>query len=72
MAKTALQTLAGQTVVFIKTDAGFRPQPVVIGQTDETWAEIQTGLVGGQRYVSLGAFTLKAELSRDQFGDEHD
>jgi cobalt-zinc-cadmium efflux system membrane fusion protein len=33
--------------------------------------EIRSGLAPGERYVSQGGFTLKAELSREQFGDGH-
>ena len=67
----ALQTLAEQTVVFVETDAGFQPRSVTTGGADDNQVEIRAGLAPGERYVSRGGFTLKAELSREQFGQGH-
>ena len=67
----ALQTIADQTVLFIETDRGFQPRAVTTGRADEGHVEIRSGLEPGERYVSRGGFTLKAELSREQFGDGH-
>jgi cobalt-zinc-cadmium efflux system membrane fusion protein len=69
--KSALQTLDGQTIVFIQENESFSPHPVEIGRVSETWAEILAGLVPGQKYVSKGGFVLKAELLKGAFGDEH-
>lgn len=66
--KTALQTFEGQTVVFVKTDEGFRPKNVSIGRTNTEFAEIITGLRPGQEYVAKGGFTIKAELGKSSFG----
>jgi cobalt-zinc-cadmium efflux system membrane fusion protein len=69
--KTALQTVEDETVVFIKTAEGFTPQPVKLGRTNTVNVEIVSGLKPGQTYVSKGAFTLKAQLSKGAFGDGH-
>lgn len=69
--KTALQTVDGDTVVFVKSAEGFKPQPVKLGRTNTTRVEIVSGLMAGQIYVSKGAFTLKAQLSKGAFGDGH-
>ena len=69
--KSALQTVGGQTVVFVETDGGFEPQPVSIGRTNRIHVEIVAGLQPGQGYVTEGAFTLKAQLSKGAFGDGH-
>ena len=69
--KSALQTMEGRTVVFVQTQESFRPQPVQIGRTNDTWAEVLSGLTPGQKYVSKGGFVLKAELLKGAFGDEH-
>lgn len=69
--KTALQTVEDETVVFIKTAEGFAPQPVKLGRTNTVNVEIVSGLKPGQTYVSKGAFTLKAQLSKGAFGDGH-
>ncbi|VAX22508.1 Cobalt/zinc/cadmium efflux RND transporter, membrane fusion protein, CzcB family [hydrothermal vent metagenome] len=69
--KTALQTFEDRDVIFVKTDEGFEPKPVTIGRTNRAYVEIISGLSAGQKYVSKGAFTLKAELSKGAFGSGH-
>jgi membrane fusion protein, heavy metal efflux system len=69
--KTALQTVDASPAVFVETPDGFAPQAVQIGRTNLTHVEILAGLRPGQRYVARGAFTLKAQLSKGDFGDGH-
>jgi len=69
--KTALQSFEERTVVFIRTEEGFIPQPVTTGKESAEKVEILSGLEAGQTYVSQGAFTLKAQLSKGAFGDGH-
>ncbi len=66
--KTALQTVDEKTVVFVQGEEGFTLQPVVIGRDNGTQVEILDGLQVGDRYVSKGAFTLKAQLSKNALG----
>ena len=69
--KTVLQTIDERPVVFVETAAGFQPQPVTLGRSNDTHVEVTAGLTPGQRYVTNGAFTLKAQLAKSTFGDEH-
>ncbi len=69
--KTALQMVEKRLCVFVQTDEGFEPLPVVVGETNITQAEIVKGLEPGMRYVTQGAFTLKAQLEKGAFGDGH-
>ena len=69
--KTALQTVEGNTVVFVKTKDGFEPRPIEIGRQNTVNLEVLSGLKAGDTYVSKGAFTLKAQLSKGAFGDGH-
>ncbi|MBW2043155.1 MAG: efflux RND transporter periplasmic adaptor subunit [Deltaproteobacteria bacterium] len=69
--KSSLQIVEGKTCVFIKDEDGFEPRPVEVGRTNETHVEIVSGLAVGQRYVTKGAFTLKAQLSKSSFGEGH-
>jgi len=71
VAKSALQNVEGKTVVFVKTAEGFEPQPVEVGRQNTVNVEILAGLKQGDIYVSEGAFTLKAQLSKGAFGDGH-
>ena len=69
--KVALQMVEDRLSVFIKTDEGFEPKPVMLGRSTEIYAEVTKGLQPGQQYVTKGAFTLKAELGKGAFGDGH-
>ena len=68
---SALQTFEGKTVIFVQTDEGFEPRPVELGRQNGNTVEILSGLAPEQTYVSQGAFTLKAQLSKGAFGDGH-
>ncbi len=68
---TALQTIDDKTCVFVETSKGFEPRFIEIGRRNDTHVEVLSGLEPGQRYVTRGGFTIKAELSKGAFGDEH-
>ncbi len=68
---TALQMMEGKNIVFVETEDGFVPRPVTLGRADRQRFEILSGLVPGERYVSKGGFTLKAELGKESLGDGH-
>lgn len=57
--------------VFVPVEGGFAPRPVKAGRTSAGLTEILDGLEQGERFVSAGAFTLKAQLEKDAFGDGH-
>lgn len=69
--KSALQTMDGQTVVFVEEGEDFRAQPVQVGRANDTSVEVLSGLLRGQKYASRGGFVFKAELLKGVFGDEH-
>ncbi|MGR3177735.1 MAG: efflux RND transporter periplasmic adaptor subunit, partial [Candidatus Anammoxibacter sp.] len=69
--KSAIETMEGESVIFIETEDGFKSQSVVVGRTNETHVEIISGLRQGQRYVYKNGFTLKAELMKSEFGEGH-
>ena len=69
---SALQTMDGQTVVFVQHDDGdFEPQSVQTGRRDFKQVEIIQGLKVGQSYVSQNAFSLKAQMQKGEFGEGH-
>lgn len=70
--KTALETIEGKTVVFVKDDAGLEPREVKIGRTNHINVEILDGIKAGEVFVSKGGFTLKAELQKSEFADDDD
>jgi cobalt-zinc-cadmium efflux system membrane fusion protein len=69
--ETALQSVEERPTVFVETPEGFIPQPVTLGRRNAAAIEVTSGLVPGQRYVTRGAFTLKAQLAKGSFGDGH-
>ena len=69
--RSSLQKFEGSTVIFVSTTDGFVPTPVRIGRVDQTSVEILSGLAVGQKYVSKGGFTLKAELEKSSLSGGH-
>lgn len=66
----AVQTVGGRTVVFVRTDRGFRIQPVVVGRRANGEAAIESGLKAGQVVAAKNAFLLKAQLEKGAGDDE--
>ena len=60
--RDAVQTIDGETFLFVPTDHGFEARPVVTGRSSPATIEIVSGLEQGWEYVSMGAFELKAIL----------
>lgn len=58
----AVQTVEGRTVVFVRTDDGFRAVPVLTGRESGDRIEIVQGLTGSERVAGRNAFLLKAQL----------
>ncbi|MFT4054060.1 MAG: efflux RND transporter periplasmic adaptor subunit [Novosphingobium sp.] len=67
---TAVQTLEGRTVVFVRTQAGFKATPVQLGDTAGDTVLIRSGLSGRERIATTGSFTLKAELGKSEAAHE--
>ena len=67
----AVQEVEGQTVVWVPgiRPGEFRIRPVQVGAAvDSSRVMILSGLEPGERVVLAGAFTLKSELSKGEFG----
>lgn len=70
--KSAIQSVDGQSVIFVRTDDGFRLQQVTLGAEGEQRVVVRNGLAAGDEYASNGTFTLKAELAKGSFEAGHD
>ncbi len=66
--KSAVQRMGEKSVVFLDTTEGFKPAPVSLGRSNELLIEIVSGLAAGQRYVTHGAFELKAKIVTSGLG----
>lgn len=62
VSRDAVQTIEGRDVVFVEHEDGLEMAPVTTGRADRTNVEIVAGLAPGTRYVSGGAFQLKATV----------
>ncbi|WP_156420539.1 efflux RND transporter periplasmic adaptor subunit, partial [Sphingopyxis sp. HXXIV] len=65
ISESALQTVEGRTVVFIRTAEGFRAAPVAVTSRGGGQATV-TGLSGREQVAGKGSFTLKAELGKGE------
>lgn len=68
---SAIQVMDKQPVVFVVDKDGYAKRPVTLGTSSETQSAVVSGLKVGERYVSTGAFVLKAELNKGSGGHEH-
>ena len=61
--KKAVQFLEDRNVVFVvKAPNKYIPVDVVVGENDDNHIQILSGLNEGMKYVSTGAFELKAKI----------
>jgi cobalt-zinc-cadmium efflux system membrane fusion protein len=64
--ETALQTIDGEPVIFVRTDEGFEKRPVKLGRRDGKIVEILSGLSEGERIAITNSFILKSELGKNE------
>jgi membrane fusion protein, heavy metal efflux system len=63
----AIQTMEGQTIVFVRDSLGrFQRRPIVIGSTVGGLAEIVSGADEDDEIATAGAFLIKSELLQPQ------
>ncbi len=67
----SIQHLEDRDVVFIQQGDVFEAATVELGEQDDHFVEIRSGLKPGQRYVSANSFFLKAELGKNGASHEH-
>ncbi|MBC9031405.1 efflux RND transporter periplasmic adaptor subunit [Sphingomonas sp. JC676] len=67
---TAVQTVQARTVVFVRTDSGFRAVPVTLGRQDGAMVVVTSGLTGRERIAATNSFTLKSALGAAEAGHE--
>lgn len=67
----ALQTLEGNSVVFVQAEQGFEPRVVRLGRADTQFTEVLEGLAAGETYVARNSFVLKSELGKEEAEHGH-
>ena len=68
---SALQSLEGKTVVFVRSGETFEPREVELGERDADWAEVRFGLLAGDTYAAKNSFVIKAEIGKGSAVHEH-
>lgn len=68
---SSIQRMSEQDVVFVQQGDYFEATPVILGQKDNQWVEVLSGIDPGERYVSKNSFFMKAELGKDGASHDH-
>ena len=68
---SALQTLEGKTVVFVREGDMFSPREVELGGRDADWVEVTFGVLAGDVYAARNSFVIKAEIGKAGASHEH-
>jgi cobalt-zinc-cadmium efflux system membrane fusion protein len=58
---SAIQTVGGEPVIFVRAPEGFDKRTVVLGRRDARLAEVVSGLRAGEQVAVANTFALKAE-----------
>lgn len=69
--REAIQNLDGKPSVFVLHDGKYDAVQVALGQQDQQFVEVLSGLKAGQEYVQKNSFLLKAELGKAETEHEH-
>ena len=68
---SALQSMDGETGVFLKEDDHYQFQHVSVGRSDGRFAEVLGGLVAGNEYVSGNSYLIKADIEKSSAEHDH-
>jgi len=69
--KSAVQSVDGQSAVFVRTPEGFEPRKIVTGREDSKSLEVISGLSPGDRIATANTFVLKADLGKSAAEHQH-
>jgi cobalt-zinc-cadmium efflux system membrane fusion protein len=67
----ALQNLENNSVVFERNGNHFTAREVKVGEKDENWIEILSGLEKSSQYVSENSFLIKADILKSGASHDH-
>jgi len=62
----AVQNIDGRDVLFVRTKAGFRAQPVLVGNRSRGMAQIVSGVQPGTPVATRNAFLVKADMIKSE------
>lgn len=67
---SAVQTVEGKTVVFVRVKDGFQAVPVALGDKAGTNVIVRSGLKGSEQIAISNSFALKAEIGKGEAAHE--
>jgi cobalt-zinc-cadmium efflux system membrane fusion protein len=67
----ALQNMENNTVVFKRDGNNFTVRAIEVGEKDDQWVEVVSGLEAGAEYVSENSFLLKADILKSGASHDH-
>jgi cobalt-zinc-cadmium efflux system membrane fusion protein len=62
----AVQNIDGRDILFVRTKAGFRAQPVLLGSRSRGMAQIVSGVQPGTPVATRNAFLVKADMIKSE------
>jgi len=68
---SALQTIDGKSILFVRTKKGFEKRAVVLGKRDHEAVEVVSGLTPGEAFAATNTFLLKAEFGKAEAEHSH-
>lgn len=69
--KSSVQSIDGQSAVFVRTPNGFEPRRIVTGREDSRSFEVTSGLSVGDKIATANTFVLKADLGKNALEHQH-
>jgi cobalt-zinc-cadmium efflux system membrane fusion protein len=69
--ETAIQSVEGRDVVFVRQADGFEVRRIGTGRRGGGLVEVTSGLAAGEWFVADGSFIFKAELGKSEAAHEH-
>lgn len=69
--RSGLQGFRDSTVVFAQVGDTYEVRMLELGRQDETWVEVLSGLVPGERYVIANSYLIKADIEKSGASHEH-
>ncbi len=71
MPRSAVQQVGSRTVAFVvRGPRRFEAHELTIGEASNDYIQVKTGLAADDQVVTLGSYTLKSELLREQLSSE--
>lgn len=69
--KSAIQSMGEQQGVFVQQGDQYKFTPLQLGRSDDTYAEVLSGLKAEQSYVSKNSYLIKADIEKSEAEHAH-